>query len=92
MQAEGAVLTKEEMTKISPHNSKDLNQNKFIDINTVCINNDLPHKEKVATFLTQIKNPYCYMCNDITINLCFSNNSLTLDKILKDFFISLVQR
>ena len=38
------------------------------DINNVQINKHLPREKRIAEFLWQIKNPYCFRCGKVVVN------------------------
>ena len=39
----------------------------LVDINDVSVNKDLSKKERIAEFIKQIKNPYCFKCGDFIV-------------------------
>ena len=49
------------------------------DINDVTIDTTLPMDERLADFIRQIRNPYCYRCGKIVVKLSFSGTGETLE-------------
>jgi hypothetical protein len=43
----------------------------LVDIQTVKINTELPTEERIADYIKQVKNPYCYKCGDTVIKSNF---------------------
>ena len=60
------------------------------DIRDVRINTGLPKEERIAQFLNQIRNPYCFRCNGCVVQVSFSETERTLEDCLQDYFSSIV--
>lgn len=57
------------------------------DIRDVTVDPNLPKEERIAEFLRQIKNPYCFRCGKFTVRAQFSQNGLTLEDCLKQILL-----
>lgn len=57
------------------------------DIRDVSVDPALPKEERIAEFLRQIKNPYCFKCGKFTVRARFANNGVTLEDCLKQILI-----
>ncbi len=57
------------------------------DIRDVSVDQSLPKDERIAEFLRQIKNPYCFRCGKFTVRAQFANNGVTLEDCLKQILI-----
>ena len=57
------------------------------DIRDVSVDQSLPKEERIAEFLRQIKNPYCFRCGKFTVRVQFANNGVTLEDCLKQILI-----
>lgn len=55
----------------------------LVDIRGVSINRDLPKDERIADFVSQIKNPYLFKCGKYTVRASFSENGQTLEECIK---------
>jgi len=66
-----------------------INYDALVDIRSVKIDKTLPRNEKIADFVRQIKNPYCYKCGKVTVIVNFSDTSETLEDRLKGYLSSL---
>lgn len=55
----------------------------LVDIESVKIRTDLPDEERVADYIRQIKNPYCYLYKGMVIKISFSGKR-RLEDCLKD--------
>ena len=57
------------------------------DIRDVSVDPNLPKEERIAEFLRQIKNPYCFKCGKFTVRARFANNGISLEDCLKQILI-----
>lgn len=55
----------------------------LVDINDVSINSELPKEERIADFVSQIRNPYLFKCGKYTVKAVFSENGQTLEECIK---------
>ena len=55
------------------------------DINDVHINRKLPREERMADFIRQIKNPYCYLDGKTVVKISFSNTDTTMEDCLEHY-------
>lgn len=72
-------------------NIEAMDRKELVDIATVNIKKDLPHNEKLLTFLEEIKNPYCFLCSDVSVKVCFTHNGPNLAQTLENYFICIKQ-
>ena len=59
----------------------------LVDIRDVSVDQSLPKEERIAEFLRQIKNPYCFKCGKFTVRAQFANNGVSLEDCLKQILI-----
>ena len=57
------------------------------DIRDVTVDPNLPKEERIAGFLREIKNPYCFRCGKFTVRAQFAQNGLTLEDCLKQILL-----
>jgi len=57
--------------------------NGLADIRDVSVDNTLPKNERVAEYIKQIKNPYCFTCGKFTIRARFMENGPSLEECLQ---------
>lgn len=57
------------------------------DIRDVSVDQGLPKEERIAEFLRQIKNPYCFRCGKFTVRARFADNGVSLEDCLKEILI-----
>lgn len=76
---------------MSKQNIETVNRKELVDLSAVHIRGDLPQKEKILDFLEQIKNPYCFLCGDVPMRVCFTEEGQELSQTLENYFIRIKQ-
>jgi hypothetical protein len=51
----------------------------LVDIRDVTVDKSLPREERIAEFVRQIKNPYCFRCGEFIVHTSFANAGPTLE-------------
>ena len=51
----------------------------LVDIRDVVIDKTLPKEARIASYLEQIKNPYCFRVGNVKVNVSYANTEKTLD-------------
>lgn len=59
----------------------------LVDIRNVTVDKNLPREERIAEYVRQIRNPYCFRCGKFTVRARFSDNRLTLEESLKGLLL-----
>jgi len=57
----------------------------LVDLKSIRINKKLSQAERIADFIRQIKNPYCYICEGIVVKEVFSDNGKTIDDCIEKY-------
>lgn len=60
-------------------------EDNLCDINNVEIRQDLPRDERIKDFIHQIKNPYCFLCGDVVVEVEYSTNGVSIDDCLREY-------
>ena len=58
-------------------------QDILVDIRDVSVDKSLPKEERIAAFVQQIKNPYCFRCGAFVVNAHFTPGGRTLEECLQ---------
>ncbi len=65
---------------------KNISLDELVDIRDVKINTKLSKEEKIADYIRQIKNPYCYKYKNHRVIVSFNENTnLTLKDCLEEY-------
>ncbi len=59
----------------------------LVDIREVSVDKTLTREERIAEFVRQIKNPYCFKCGRFTVRVQFAENGASLEDCLKRILI-----
>lgn len=60
------------------------NRNTLVDIRNISIDSSLPQKERIKSFVSQIKNPYCFMVGDVVVQVSYAGEGSTLNERFAD--------
>jgi hypothetical protein len=62
------------------------------DIDTIAIHGELPHEEKILSFIRQMGNPYCFTSGGVPVRVCFAGSGKNLSQSLANYFSLLKQK
>ena len=57
------------------------------DIRDVSVDRSLSRKERIAEFIRQIGNPYCFKCGEFTVRAHFAEDGATLEDCLRSILL-----
>jgi len=60
----------------------DIAADTLVDIRNVIVDKTLPRDERIAEYVRQIKNPYCFRCGEFIVNTSFAEAGPTLEDCL----------
>ena len=66
-------------------------QDQLVDLRSISIDNALPAPERMRSFVKQVKNPYLFKVDDITVKVEFSSGKRFEDALLS-FLLSEINR
>lgn len=61
----------------------------LIDIKNTKADPDKPLSERMADFIRQIRNPYCFRCGDTIVKVSYSDTEVTMEERMEGFFRAL---
>lgn len=82
MENEKQVITIDELKKMTEIDIRTVDKNTLVDVEDVQVRMDLPKEERIAEYLRQIKNPYCYLFHGMIIKISFAGKD-TLERCLE---------
>ena len=80
-------VTSEELKVMSEVDIRTVDRSTLVDAEGVNINTELPTEERIADYIAQIKNPYCYLYKGMAIKISFSGKR-RLEDCMKDSLFS----
>lgn len=57
------------------------------DIKDVSVDRNLSREERIAEFVRQIKDPYCFKCGEFTVIARFSEDGVSLEDCLQGILL-----
>lgn len=83
MEEKNELSLVEQLQEMAQVDIRTVDPKELVDIESVKIRTDLPDEERVADYIRQIKNPYCYLYKGMVIKISFSGKR-RLEDCLKD--------
>jgi hypothetical protein len=81
-----AIMTVAEMKAVD---IRTVDRDSLVDIHDVTIDRTLPKKERIRSFVEQIKNPYCFRCGEAVVKMSFMDTDVTLEDRMEHYLRSL---
>jgi hypothetical protein len=57
----------------------------LVDVSEISINDELSIEERVAEFVRQVKNPYCFRVGSVVVKNVYSNDDVSLKDRFEQF-------
>ena len=86
------MITCRQLSEMSEMDITRVSAKTLVDIGCVSIDDSLPGAMRMESYLTQIKNPYCFLCENTPVKVGFASGSRQLEDKLLDYFIGLKSR
>lgn len=83
------LFSKTEWERMRSVDPKTVNREQLRDICEVHIDPHKPREERIAGYLEDIGNPYCFRCGSLVVKLSFAEDGESLEKLLGDYIASL---
>ena len=80
-------LTSEELKVLREVDIRTVDRSSLVDAESVNINTELSTEERIADYIRQIKNPYCYLYKGMVVKISFSGKR-KLEDCMKDSLFS----
>jgi len=73
--------------KMKNTNIETVNKEELVDIQTVSVDKNLSKEERIAEFVRQIKNPYCFKCGKFIVRARYAENGPSLEECLQSVLL-----
>ena len=80
-------VTSEELRALREVDIRTVDRSTLVDAENVKINTELSTEERIADYIRQIKNPYCYLYKGMVVKISFSGKR-KLEDCMKDSLFS----
>lgn len=64
--------TLEELQEMAAVDIRNVDKSTLVDLDDVEIHDELPQAERIADYVEQIKNPYCYTSHGVVVKISFA--------------------
>lgn len=75
------------ITRLQNTASVPLDTGSLADIKDVSVDKNLSREERIAEFVRQIKDPYCFKCGEFTVTARFSEDGVSLEDCLQGILL-----
>ena len=86
------MLSSRELFEMSQVDITDIDTSTLADISTIVIDQELPHEDKILSYIAQMGNPYCFLSGDVPVRMRFISEDKKLSQSLINYFSQLKQR
>ncbi len=83
------MIDKSKLQMMSSMDITQVEHSALVDITNVHIDSALPVVKKMQSYLEQIGNPYCFLCDGTPVKIRFVSKEKTLKQALSQYFLSL---
>ena len=75
-------MTIEEMKNVDV---RTVDRDSLVDVTQIVIDENLSKEERVAEYLRQVKNPYCFRVGKMVVKNIYSNDGVSLEERFEQF-------
>lgn len=86
---ETSFISTEELRKMKDVDIRTVDKNQLVDLNSVVIDESRPVRERMASFVQQIGNPYCFRVGDVAVKVVYKESGPTFQQNLEDMLKNL---
>jgi hypothetical protein len=82
-------VTVSELDRMSQMDINNVDRTQLVDIQTISIDPLQSVIQRMESYLDQIKNPYCFLCDDAIVRVRFEQGEKSLTHRLKKHYVSI---
>lgn len=82
-------MRNEDLRELENVDIRTIKKNTLVEIKKVKIDPELERRERISSFVQQIKNPYCFICDGVIVKIGYTETEDTLEEKLNEYFLSL---
>ena len=83
------MLTLNELTQLSKMDIEKADRSELVSVEEVSIDPSMPVVQRMVAYINQVKNPYCFLCGNTPVKVCFSQEDAELSKKIGNYFLGL---
>lgn len=82
-------MRNEDLRELKNVDIRTIEKDALVEIKKVKIDPELERRERISSFVQQIKNPYCFICDGVIVKIGYTETEDTLEEKLSEYFLSL---
>lgn len=82
-------MRNEDLRELENVNIRTIEKDALVEIKKVKIDPELERRKRISSFVQQIKNPYCFICDGVIVKIDYTETEDTLEEKLNEYFLSL---
>ncbi len=82
-------MRNEDLRELENVDIQTIEKDALVEIKKVKIDPELERRERISSFVQQIKNPYCFICDGVIVKIGYTETEDTLEEKLNEYFLSL---
>lgn len=83
------MYTLHQLSEFESMDIEEAKQHGLVPAENIVLDPFSPAVQRMCSFLEQVKNPYCFLCGETAVKVCFSQNGESLGSKLKRYFLGL---
>ena len=81
------MISTNQLLQMRTQNIESTDKSHLKDISVIHIEDMGSPEQKMLSFLEQAQNPYCFLCGQTPVGICFTDGAPELGELLKRYFI-----
>ena len=83
------MLTLNELAQLSKMDIEKADRSELVSVEEVSIDPSMHAMQRMLAYINQVKNPYCFLCGNTPVKVCFSQGDADVGKKIKSYFLGL---
>ena len=79
-----SLITNDGWAQMKSTDIRTVDKNSLVDLNDVVVNEALPISERLADFVSQIRNPYCFRIGEVAVKVVYKSEGPTFQQNMED--------
>ena len=82
-------LTQIDFEELKQVDVRTVDPDTLVDIRTLEIDKTLPREQRMAEFVRQVKNPYCFRVGKVAVSVSYSGDGVTFEQRMEHYLQTL---
>ena len=76
----GTDLSKVDLEALKQVDVREIDLDSLVDIREIKLDQNLPRTQRIAEFIRQVKNPYCFRVGNVAVSVGFAEDGATFEE------------